>query len=125
MLIPHMLKVLPMAISRDPSGEAEAAMPDPALLEAVVMLHPAGQDRPPTPDQCQQLANHVLQCAAQESGQQASTATVFEHLNSFSVRAPSEFIDAIARSKEVMQVMTNEADCPSLVAPVNQRSIEL
>ncbi|MET0266370.1 MAG: hypothetical protein ABW202_12195 [Duganella sp.] len=112
-----------MAISRDSPGQAEAAAP--ALLDAVVMLHPADKDQLPTPDQCQQLANHVLQCAAQDSGQQASASTVFEHLNSFSVRAPSQFIDAIARSKDVMQVMTNEADSPSLVAPVSERSIEL
>lgn len=97
----------------------------PAMVEAVVVLRPLDNDSLPSPAQSKKLASTVLRAAAQETGTKPASSSVFENLNSFSVRASAEFIDALARCKEVAQVLPNDVEVPELIAPVAKRSVTL
>lgn len=94
------------------------------LVDAVVMLRPHADDRVPTPSESRVIVSSVLQQATQETGLKPAASTVFANMNSFSVRAASEFVDAIARSASVAEVVPNEQ--PSLlIAPVKRRSVKI
>lgn len=97
----------------------------PALVEAVVVLRPLDDDSLPSPAQSKKMASAVLRSATEKTGLKPSASSVFEHLNSFSVRASTEFIEAVARCKEVAQVLPNDAAVPELIAPVRKRPATL
>jgi hypothetical protein len=95
------------------------------MVEAVVVLRPLDNDSLPSPAQSRKMASTALRNATQETGLQAEASSVFEHLNSFSVRASTEFIDALARCKEVAQVLLNDTEAPELIAPISKRPVVL
>lgn len=96
----------------------------PDLVDAVVMLRPHADNRLPTPSESKQIASSVLRHATQETGLEPASSTIFENMNSFCVRAASEFVDAIARSASVAEVVPNE-QAPLLIAPVKRRSVKI
>ncbi|CAN7395837.1 hypothetical protein LJR289_002382 [Pseudoduganella sp. LjRoot289] len=109
-----------MATSTTKQGKAA-----PALVEAVVVLRPLAGDSLPSPAQSKKMASAVLHSATEKTGLQPASSSIFENLHSFSVRASTEFIDALARCKEVAQVLPNDAAAPELIAPVRKRPATL
>jgi hypothetical protein len=94
------------------------------LLDAVVTLTPRGK-RAPTPAQTRQLAKSVLSHVASSTGIEPESSNVFEHLHSFSVRAPRPFLDALARTEGVARVVPNEMKDSALIKPVKRAPVKL
>jgi hypothetical protein len=71
------------------------------------------------------MAEAALSQAQEATGLLPEAAQVFEQLHSFSVRAPSEFVAALARLDDVAQVMPNNAPQPLLIEPVSKKVFKL
>lgn len=97
----------------------------PNLVEAVVLLHPLAGGQVPTPAQSKLTAHRVLQGAIQETGLQPDASAIFENLNSFSIRAEKPLLDAIARAKEVSQVLPNEMPPSGPIASLKHNTDKL
>lgn len=92
----------------------------PTLVEAVVLLHPLAGGKIPSPAQSRLTADSVLQSAIRETGLHPEGSAIFDNLNAFSVRAEKPFLDAIARAKEVAQVLPNASPSLGLIAPIER-----
>ena len=79
----------------------------------------------PLPKESVRLAKAALVKAAKASGMSASASTIFDAMNSFSVRAPKPFIDALRSVDEVAQVVTNQAPDSALIQPVKRSRVTL
>ena len=95
------------------------------MVDVVVLLRPLSDDVLPTPAQSKKIVTAVLRNASKETGLQPASSAVFEHLNSFSMRASARFIDAVARAQEVAQVLANDIEVPTLIASVRKKAAAL
>ena len=97
----------------------------PDFVDAVVMLRSPADGTTPASAQSKALATSVLSKAAIETGLSPDQSTVFENLHSFSVRAPKRFVDALARSDDVAQVVPNTMPRSALIEPVKKTTVKL
>lgn len=95
------------------------------LVEAVVLLRPARGGRLPTPEESKAAAHSVLEKASKSTGLKPDASTVFESMNSFSVRAPQALIDAIAQDAAVSEIVPNELPESPLIQPVKKKYVKL
>lgn len=95
------------------------------LVEAVVILRTHGNGILPTPAESTRTAQSVLERAYATTGLHPEASTVVARINSFSVRAPRQFVDAISRSDDVERVMDNEGNGIGLIAPIEEGPVTL
>ena len=111
-------------MARSPTSHQAAASTTAPLVDVVVVLRPPSDDSAPTPAQSKKIAAAVLRNASRETGLTPAASTIFENLHSFSVRATTPFVDALARSAEVAEVLSN-SDTPELIQPVKKSRVHL
>jgi hypothetical protein len=107
------------------SNSAPFDSADDGVVEAVVMLRAHGNGKLPTPAESTRTAENVLESASVTTGLHPEALTVLANINSFSVRAPRQFVDAISRSNDVESVMDNEGNGIGLIAPMDERPVTL
>ena len=95
------------------------------LEEAVVLLRNDATGSVPLPKESVRLAKAALVKAAKASGMSASASTIFDAMNSFSVRAPKPFIDALRSVDEVAKVLSNQTSDSALIEPVKRSRVTL
>jgi hypothetical protein len=95
------------------------------LVDAVVLLCTPKDASTPSAADTRALAKSVLEEVARETGLNANASTVFENLHSFSVRAPQQFVNAIARLDTVRQVLPNVMSDSAVIEPVKRIPVKL
>ena len=71
------------------------------------------------------MAASVLSKVTSETGLSPDASTVFENMHSFSVRAPKQFVDALAHADDVAQVLPNKLPGSPLIKPVKKIPVKL
>jgi zona occludens toxin (predicted ATPase) len=107
-----------------PSSRQKVASMTSPLVDVVVVLRRPSDDSVPTPAQSKKIATAVLRNASRETGLTPAASTIFENLHSFSVRATTQFVDALSHSREVDQVLSN-SDTPELIRPVKKSRVHI
>ncbi|MET0980640.1 MAG: hypothetical protein ABWY02_00940 [Telluria sp.] len=101
----------------------EHTNPAQDVVEATVILRPSASTD--LAGGSARAVKSVLENAHSETGLNAESFTVLEHLNAFTVRAPAQFVEAVGRAPEVdtwMPIDTNES---AMIPPVSGRPVTL
>jgi hypothetical protein len=94
------------------------------LCEATVILRPVVGQIVPAPEATRRMAHDVLKQAEAESGVTPQISNILENLHSFTVFAPRKFVEAVANSQNVAQVVYSATES-ALIQPVGGRVVRL